>query len=189
MAAGAIFRSADGAHTSPHATAHADFLFDAALDLGDQVLVLFRPQQICPAFQPAVSVSGCRHHGFFPHHLRTVNAGRLPLGGPLMVEDTALAHKQLAQPLQRRRIKAFKVPVHLVVAQPHAEHVNLFLRQRRLGKLIDVRQFFPNLHLTPPVFRFSQRWLTPPLCRSPFSTSVPAPGRGPPSLPPPDPAN
>ena len=139
MLAAPLFRAADGADVLPHAASDADFFFNAALDLRDQVGVLLRPQQIGPALQPAVFVARRSDPGGLPHHLGPVDAGGLPLGGPLVVKDAALSQKQLAQPLQCGTVEPLEIPVHLIVTEADAECVHLFLCQVRLGKLIDER--------------------------------------------------
>ena len=133
-------RAADRAHALRHTASHADLLFDASLDLSDQLRVPLGPQQIRPAFEIAVAVSGSGDPPRLRHYLRAVDTGRLALGGPLMVKDPAFAQEQLPQPLQALGLEPLIVPVHLIVTQPHCKGVYLLRLQRRLGILIDVRQ-------------------------------------------------
>lgn len=103
-----------------------------------------------------IGVLGGGAPGGLPDYLGAVDPGSLPLGGPLVIEDPAFAHKQLAQLGQGVRVEAFKIPVHLIVAKAHTEDVHLLFGQFRSGKAVDLCQFLLcDVHLHPSARLFS----------------------------------
>jgi len=140
MLTSAAVRPADWANAVGHTAPNADFFFDAALDFLNQIPIFLTTQQICPALQKTVAVSCCRFYLRFWDKLRPINACRLSLRCPLVIENAGLADKQISQRRQCLVVKPFKVPVHLVVAKPHREGIHLLRRQLPFGKLIDERQ-------------------------------------------------
>ena len=132
---------ADGASGLLHRAAHAHFLLDAALDLSNQVLVALGPQHIGVALQVTQSVPRRREDALIPHQFGAVDAGGLSGGAPLVVENTALTHKEGGQLLQSLRREPLPVPIHLIVAQPHGEGVYLLLCQLFAAHGVDEPQF------------------------------------------------
>ena len=128
VGAGVELLAADGAHRPLHRAAHADLLLDPPLDGGDQLPVSLGAQEVGAALQIAVGLARLRHPAL-PHHLGSVDAGRLVPGAPLVVKQTAPAHKQGGQLLQGSGREPLVVPVDLIVAQPHREGVYLLRPQ------------------------------------------------------------
>ena len=62
-----------------------------------------------------------------------------------MVADAGFPHKQPGQFRKRLRVEFFKIPVHLIVAEPHGEHIHLLRGQ-----------FFPCLGLNG--LHLGRRW-------------------------------
>ena len=155
MRAGVDVLTTDGAHAPFHAAPHAHFLFDAALDLRDQRIVLAAAQHIRIALEIAAPLA-LRANARLLHDLRAIDARRLSPRRPFVVEDAALAYKQFGQLFKRRAREALAVPVHLVVAQPHGKGVDLVLFERALRELIDDRQFLARHHAVfEPIALFS----------------------------------
>ena len=132
MFAGAIGLSADGADRAPDGAAHRDLLFDAALDLGDEVGVFLRAEHIAVGTDIARAV--------FREDLRVKNTGNLAFCRPVVVRDPRFSPEELRQNRQGGGVEALIVPVGQVVAQPDAEAVDLLGLERRFGIEVDLRQ-------------------------------------------------
>ena len=132
--------AADGANRALHGAAHADLLLDAPLDLGDQVPVAVGAHHVGAALEPAVPVPGPGHPAGLPDDLRLIDAGGLSPGRPLVVEYARLAHKHGGKLLQSPDGEPLKIPVDLVVAQPHGKGVHLLRLQGLPGQGADQLQ-------------------------------------------------
>ena len=101
------------------------------------------------AIRRAVEPALCRTAELCPDHLRLINPGGLSPGGPLVVKDARLAHKQGGQLLQGLRGKPLKVPVDLVVA--HCGFTGLTAGRRLSGRTSTSRTWWrrPGLNYIP----------------------------------------
>ena len=142
VAAGGLppVRPADAAHRAPHGAPHAHLLFDAPVDLQDQLPVGLAAHQVGVRPQRPVGLPGAGGPGGVLLHPAPVDPGRLVAALGVVVKDARLPHKQLGQPLQRRPGEPLPVPVHLVVAQHHREGVHLLRPQRPPGEPLNQRQ-------------------------------------------------
>ena len=117
--------AADGAYPALHRAAHAHFLFDAAVDLGNQSPIVVGTHHVGSSFQPAVGIARLGDQLGLLNDLGGEDPGGLSPSRPVVVENAALAQKQRGQSLQSLGGKPLKIPIHFVVAQPHREDVHL----------------------------------------------------------------
>ena len=184
VSAGTIFAAADGADGPPHGAAHADFFLDARLDVGDPLVPGTAPTDVGPGLDIADPI--------LVQNLGVENPGQLSAGGPLVVHDAAFAHKEPRQLRKRLPIEPLKIPVHLVVAKPHREHIHLLLCQTPLRQSIDLLQLHcrrhPNAHRSRLFLDFHPITSQLSTVHCQLSTSALAQHKAPPSPSPPDPA-
>ena len=123
-----------------HGAPHADLFFDAPLDLGDQVPIAVGAHHIGAAFEPDVLIPRLGHPAALPDDFGLIDPGGLAPCGPLVVKDAGLAHEHGGQLLQGLGGEPLKIPVDLVVAQPHGEGIHLLRPQGLPGQRADQLQ-------------------------------------------------
>ena len=134
MTAAAVIAAADGADRPAHGAAHGNLLFDSRFNIGNQAVVVLTPANVGPGLDVADAL--------LLNHLGLENPGDLIFRAPAVVHNSGFPPEQPCQFRQGCGVKALKIPVQLIVAQPEGEHIHLLRLQLRFCQRIDGRQLY-----------------------------------------------
>ena len=140
--------AADGASSALHTAPDAHLFFDSRLDFQNQVAIALGSHHVRLCHQRTVRLTQQICSAFLALHPRLIDSRLLISAHRLGVTDAGLADKQPRQLLQRLLVELLPLSVYLVVAQHHAEAVQLLLLKFPSGQAVDLLQLLlTQLHL------------------------------------------
>ena len=128
---------ADVADTAGDRAAYAALLFDAPLNLTDQVGIAGGANHVAVGHQLGVCLAVVGRPAAVLGQLGAIDASHLVVRTMDVILDHRLAQEQLLQLLERSYGKLLILAIQLVIAQHRLESKDLFFCQRRQGKSVD----------------------------------------------------
>ena len=143
--------SADGAGLGADRAGDADLLFDACVNLTDEVCIAVRADHIGICAEEMIDLTGLGFAVCVRAKLGAEDAGSLIAGARVVVEDACDADEAVSELFECMHREAVAVAVDLIVTEDEVKEVYLIERMLPLGEAVEqFEQFILIGHRKPP---------------------------------------